>query len=80
MVCDRRPKVCYVAIAVSLSSERVHNDKHQHLQMNVYQKWDRVACSKGILQQFQRKSETYRPRFVSVDETWLHYNMSETKE
>jgi len=55
---DRRAKVCEIANAVGISSERVHNILHQHLNMRklsarwvprlltVDQKRNRVRCSK----------------------------------
>jgi hypothetical protein len=89
---DRRAKVREIASAVGISSERVHNILHQYLYMRklsarwvprlitVDQKQNRVRYSKDNLQLFQRTPQNFRPRFVTVDKTWIHHYTPETKE
>ncbi|KMQ91973.1 histone-lysine n-methyltransferase setmar [Lasius niger] len=82
---DRRVKLREIASAVGISSERVHNIVHQHLDMKklsarwvprlltVDQKQNRVRCTKDGLQLFQRNPQDFRRCFVTVDETWIHH-------
>jgi hypothetical protein len=82
---DGRVKVREIASAVGISSERVHNILHQHLNkrklsarwvprlLTVDQKQNRVRCSKDNLQLFERNPLDFRCRFVTVDETWMHH-------
>lgn len=82
---DRRMKVREIASAVDISSERVHNILHQHLNMRklftrwvprlltVDQKRNRVRCSKDNLELFQLNPQDFKRRFVTVDETWIHH-------
>jgi len=41
---------------------------------------DRVTISKQCLEMFQRNSDKFLRRFITVDETWIHYFTPETKE
>jgi len=43
-------------------------------------KRDRVTISKQCLKMFQRNPDEFLRRFITVDETWIHYFTSETKE
>jgi hypothetical protein len=88
---DRRVKVLEIASAVGISSERVHNILHQHLNMRklsarwvlrlltVDQKRNQVRCSKDNLQLFQRNPQDFGHRFITVDKTWIHHYTPETK-
>jgi hypothetical protein len=89
---DRRVMVREIASAVGISSERVHNILHQHLNMRklsarwvlqlltVDQKQNCVRCSKDNSQLFQRNPQDFRRRFITVDETWIHHYTPEIKE
>src|ERR1700712_1634247 len=89
---DRRVKVREIAEAVGISTERVHNILHQHLEMKklsarwvprlltVDQKRNRVTTSKDCLDMFKRNPKEFLRRFVTVDETWIHHYTPETKE
>ena len=89
---DRRVKVREIASAVGISTERVHNILHQHLDMTklsarwvprlltLDQKRNRVKCCKDGLQLFQKNPQDFKRRFVTVDETWIHHYTPETKE
>jgi histone-lysine N-methyltransferase SETMAR len=89
---DKRVKVREFASAVGISSERVHNILHQHLNMRklsarwvprlltVDQKQNRVRCSKDNLQLFQWNPQDFRRRFITVDKTWIHHYTPETKK
>jgi len=43
-------------------------------------KRDRVTISKQYLEMFQRNPDEFLRRFITVDETWIHYFTPETKE
>ena len=43
------------------------------------QKRARVVASEQCLGMFQRNSKGFLRRYVTVDETWIHYYTSETK-
>lgn len=89
---DRRVKVREIATAVGISTERVHNILHKHLDMTKLsarwvprlltadQKRIRVNCSKEGLQLLEKNPEDFWRRFITVDETWIHYYTPETKE
>ncbi|XP_011165249.1 histone-lysine N-methyltransferase SETMAR-like [Solenopsis invicta] len=92
MMDDRRVKVREIASAVGISNERVHNILHQHLDISklsarcvprlltLDQKRNRVKCCKDGLQLFRKNTQNFKRRFVTVDETWIHYYTPETKE
>lgn len=89
---DRRVKVREIASAVGISTERVHNILHKHLDMRklsarwvprlltLEQKRNRVRYCMDGLQLFQKNPEDFKRRFVTVDETWIHYYTPETKQ
>lgn len=89
---DRRVKVREIAKKVSISNERVFNILHEHLGMKklsarwvprlltVDQKRNRVTISKKCLDKFKRNSNEFLRRYVTVDETWIHYYTPEMKE
>ena len=89
---DRRVKVRQIASAVGISTERVHNILHKHLDMRklsarwvprlltLDQKRNRVKCCKESLPLFQKNPKDFKRRFVTVDETWIHYYTPETKQ
>lgn len=89
---DRRVKVREIAEAVGISHERVENILHEYLGMRkLAARWvprllsdgnkhDRVTTSKECLEMFKRNPKDFLRRFVTVDETWIHYNTPETKE
>ncbi|XP_029174745.1 uncharacterized protein LOC114943323 [Nylanderia fulva] len=87
---DRRMKVCELAEAVS--TERVHHILHEYLDMKkLSARWvpqlltldykrNRVTTSKECLAMFRRNPNKFLRRFVTVDETWIHHNTTETKD
>ena len=89
---DRREKVREIAKKVSISNECVFNILHEHLGMKklsarwvprlltVDQKRNRVTISKKCLDKFKRNSNEFLRRYVTVDETWIHYYTPEMKE
>jgi histone-lysine N-methyltransferase SETMAR len=89
---DRRVKVREIVNMVNISSERVCNILHEHLCMKklsarwvprlltVDQKRNRVTMSKQCLDKFQRNPSEFLRRYVTMDETWIHYYTPETKE
>lgn len=89
---DRRLKVREIAEAIGISNDRVHNILHNHLQMKklsarwvprlltIDQKRNRVKCCESGLKLFQSNPQEFLRRFITVDETWIHYYTPETKE
>lgn len=89
---DRRVKISEIAKKVNISNERVFNILHEHLGMKklsarwvprlltVDQKRTRVTISKLCLDKFKCNSSEFLRRYVTVDETWIHYYTPETKE
>lgn len=89
---DRRMKIREIAKTVNISDERVFNILHEHLGMKklsarwvprlltVDQKRNRVTISQRSLDMFKRNTNEFFRRFVTVDETWIHYYTPETKE
>ena len=47
--------------------------------LTVDHKRDRVTISKQCLEMFQRNPDEFLRRFITVDETWIHYFTPETK-
>lgn len=92
VLADRRLKVRELAELVDISSERVHNILHQHLDMNklcarwvprlltLDQKRRRMDDSTDCLQRFNRNKSEFLRRYITVDETWVHHYTPETKE
>ncbi|KAG5323088.1 SETMR methyltransferase, partial [Pseudoatta argentina] len=48
--------------------------------LTVDHKRDRVTISKQCLEIFQRNPDEFLRRFITVDESWIHYFTSETKK
>lgn len=88
---DRRLKLHEIAEAVGISSERVYSILHEQLGMkklsarwvphllNYDQKAVRQDISQECLDLFKRNKKDFLRRFVTVDETWIHYFTPETK-
>ncbi|XP_033229681.1 uncharacterized protein LOC117181226 [Belonocnema kinseyi] len=89
---DRRVKVREMAETVGISTERVHHILPECLDMKklsvrwvpqlltLDHKRNRVTTSKDCLTMFNRNPNEFLRRFVTVDETWIHHNTTETKE
>jgi len=69
---DRRVKVREIASAVGISNERVHNILHKHLDMK--------KLSARWVPRLLTLDQKRNRRFVTVNETWIHYYTSETKK
>jgi len=88
---NRRMKVREIAEAVGISTERVHNILHEKLHvkklcarwvprlLTLDQKCMRKDVSMQCLVMFKRNPQDFWRRFVTVDETWIHYT-PETKQ
>ena len=48
--------------------------------LTVDHKRDRVTISKQYLETFEHNLDEFLHRFITVDETWIHYVTSVTKE
>ena len=48
--------------------------------LTVDHKRDRVTISKQYLEMFQCNPDEFLRRFITIDETWIHYFTLETKE
>ena len=48
--------------------------------LTVNHKRDRVTILKQCLKIFQRNTDEFLRRFITMDETWIHYFTPETKE
>ena len=48
--------------------------------LSIDHKRNRVTTSKDCLELFNRNSNDFLRRFVTVDETWIHYNTPEAKQ
>ena len=84
-------KVREIAEAVGISTERVHNILHEKLHVKkLCTRWvprlltfDQKRMRKDISMQclviFKRNPQDFWRRFVTVDETWIHYT-PETKQ
>lgn len=92
VLADRRVKLREIAEMTGISMERVGNILHQELGMRklsarwvphlltVDQKRKRVVTSQLCLNMYKRNPREFLRRFVTVDETWIHYYTPETKE
>ena len=88
---DRRMKVREIAEVMNMSKERVCHILNQHLGMRklcarwvprlltVDQKRVRMKISNAPLAQFRGNKSEFRRRLITVDETWIHHYMLETK-
>lgn len=89
---DRRSKVRELADATNISTERVYHILTDELGMRKLsarwvprlltpeQKIVRVVHSEECLDIFERDPKEFLRRYVTVDETWVHYYTPETKE
>ena len=48
--------------------------------LSVENKRNRVVDSEAVLALFRRTSDEFLRRYITVDETWIHYYTPETKE
>ncbi|XP_014285629.1 histone-lysine N-methyltransferase SETMAR-like [Halyomorpha halys] len=87
---DRRLKVREIAKVVGMSSERVYHILTDELGMKkLSARWvpfltldhkrTRLEMSEQNLARFQRNQQDFLRRFVTTDETWVHYYTPETK-
>lgn len=88
---DRRLKVLEIAEAAGISGERVFHILHEDLGMKklcarwvprlltVDNKQNRVTASKECLQLLNHNKTEFFRRFITCDETWVHYYTPETK-
>ena len=86
---DRRVKVRELVEATGISHGTVISILHEQLGMKkLSARWvprlltvnhNRVTISKQCLEMFQRNPDKFL-RFITVNETWIHYFTSETKE
>lgn len=88
---DRKVKVREIADILKISTERVRYILHEYLDMKklsarwvprfltIDQKQQRVDDSERILALFQKNSKDFLRRFVTMDETWIHYYTPESK-
>ncbi|KAG5307266.1 SETMR methyltransferase, partial [Acromyrmex insinuator] len=89
---DRRVKVRELVEATSISHGTVISILHEQLDikqlsarwvprlLTVDHKRDRVTISKQCLEMFQRNPDEFLRRFITVDETWIHYFTPEMKK
>ncbi|XP_033217657.1 histone-lysine N-methyltransferase SETMAR-like, partial [Belonocnema kinseyi] len=92
MLNDPKVKLREVANAVGISLERVGNIVHSVLGMEklcarwvprlltVDQKRIRVTTSQQNLALFSRKPPEFLRRFITMDETWIHYYTPESTQ
>lgn len=92
VLADRRVKVRELAEMAGISTERVSHILHEILGMRkLSARWvprlltpenkrNRETTSKTCLALFNRNPEEFLRRFVTVDETWIHWYTPETKE
>lgn len=82
---DRRLKLREIAIMVGISSERVFNILHEHLNMKKLcarwvprlltadQRQRRVDDSSKCLELYKQNPVEFSRRYITVDETWIHH-------
>lgn len=87
---DRKIKVSEIAGIIKISTERVRHILHDHLNMKklsarwvprfltAEQKLKRVHDSKYALEMFEVNSNEFLRRFITMDETWIHYYTPES--
>ncbi|XP_015189044.1 PREDICTED: putative uncharacterized protein FLJ37770 [Polistes dominula] len=88
---DRKVKLCELTDMVKISKERVGFILHEHLSirklcsewvsrlLTVDQKQQRVDDSEQCLAMFKRNKPEFLRRYVTMDETWIHYFTPESK-
>lgn len=89
---DRKVKVREIVDILNISYERVHHILHEHLHMKklsarwvprsltVDQKRNRVTTSEQSLAMLTRNPAEFLRRFITVDETWIHYYTPESSK
>ena len=89
---NRKLKVCKISKKVNISTERVHNILHNHLNMRKLctqwvlrvltdqQKLERADVSQYNLDMFKHNTKEFLRLFVTVNETWIHHYTPESKE
>ena len=89
---DRRIKVREIPEIVGISVGAVHNILYEKLEMKktrarwvprsltIDQKCRRKDISEQCLKILKRNVQVFWRRFVTVDETWIHHYISETKQ
>lgn len=89
---DPKVKVREIAAVVGISTERVYNILHEHLHMKklcarwvprlltIDQKRIRVTTSEQNLANFKRNPKEFLRRFITMDETWIHFYTPESHE
>ena len=92
VLADRRLKVREIAETVGISKDRVGHILHEILGMRkLSARWvprlltpdnkrTRETTSEQCLTLFKRNPKEFLRRFVTVDETWIHWYIPETKE
>ncbi|QQP31674.1 Putative mariner transposase [Caligus rogercresseyi] len=92
VLADRRLKVREIVEAIGISHGSVVSILKDHLAMKklsarwvprlltIDHKRNRVTTSMECLALFNRNKDEFFRRFVTVDETWIHYNTPETKQ
>lgn len=92
VLADRRLKVREIAETVGIAEGTVHHILHEELGMRkLSARWvprlltpenkrNRETTSATCLALFQRNPAEFLRRFVTVDETWIHWYTPETKE
>ena len=92
VLADHRLKVREIAETVGISKDRVDHILHEILGMRkLSARWmsrlltpdnkcNRETISEHCLTLFKRNSKEFLRRFVTVDETWIHWYIPETKK
>ncbi|XP_055615357.1 uncharacterized protein LOC129761649 [Toxorhynchites rutilus septentrionalis] len=92
ILADRRLKVREIAETVGISKDRVGHTLHEILGMRkLLPRWvprlvtsvnkrNRETTSEQCLTLFKRNPKKFLRRFVTIDETWIHWYTPETKE
>ena len=87
---DRKVKVSEIAETLKISTERVRHILHECLDMKklsarwvprlltIDQKQERIDKSEHGLMMFKRDPKEFLRRFVTMDETWIHYYTPES--
>ena len=88
---DRKVKLCEIAEALKISEGSVFTILHEHLifrklfskwvprVLTVDQKQQRIDDSERCLEMFSRNKKDFLRRYVTIDETWIHYYTLESK-
>src|SRR5215510_5136163 len=88
---DRRIKVAYIAAPTGVSVGSIETIIHEYLRMSkVAARWvprnlstnnlyERIQCSKQLLELCTADKEKFLSRVITGDETWIHHYDSESK-